>query len=152
MYNPRTKPLDNTAVTLTTITCWAHPPVVDQTIYQNYQILNATTLKIAKEPNRKVLPISAEAPSNPKMAIEIFMKLIAKQKEENSSVCTDYLTIVETYKNIFKKYGRQDLADQLLEQCTMGSTKERQAAGPKEDFAGGSTTSIVSTMTQGDTL
>ena len=44
-----------------------------------------------------------------------------------------------TYKNIFKEYGRQDLADQLPEQCPMGST-------------GGSTTSIVSTMTQGDTL
>ena len=79
MYNPRTKPLDNTAVTLTTITCWANPPIVDQTIYQNHQILNATTPKIAKEPIRKVLPISAEAPSNPKMAMEIFMKLIAKQ-------------------------------------------------------------------------
>ena len=152
MYNLRTMPLDNTAVTLTTITCWANPPIVDQTIYQNYQILNATTPKIAKEPIRKVLPISAEAPSNPKMAMEIFMKLITKQKEENSSVCTDYLTAVETYKNIFKEYGRQDLADQLPEQCPMGSTTERQAAGHKENSASGSTTFIVSTMTQGDTL
>ena len=80
------------------------------------------------------------------------MKLIAKQKEEDSLVCTDYLTTVETYKSIFKEYGRQDLADQLPEQCPMGSTTERQAAGHKEISAGGSTTSIVSTMTQGDTL
>ena len=152
MNNPRTKPLDNTTVTLTTITCWANPPVVDQTIYQNYQILNATTPKIAKEPIRKVLLISAEAPSNPKMAMEIFIRVIAKQKEENSSVCTDYVTAVETYKNIFNEYGRQDLADQLTEQCPMGSTTERQAAGHQENSAGGSTASIVSTMTQGDTL
>ena len=80
MYNPRTKPLDNTAVTLTTITCWANPPVVDQTIYQNYQILNATTPKIAKEPIRKVLTISAEAPSNPKMAIEILHEINSQTK------------------------------------------------------------------------
>ena len=59
---------------------------------------------------------------------------------------------METYKNIFKEYGRQDLADQLPEQCPMGSTTERQAAGHKENSADDSTTSIVSTMTQGDTL
>ena len=152
MYNPRTKRPDNTAVTLTTISCWANPPVVDQTIYQNYQVLNAMTPRIAKEPIRKVLPISAEAPNNPKMARKIFMKLIAKQQEENSSVYADYLTAVETYKNVFKRYGRQDLADQLPERCPVGSTSERQAAGHEENSAGGSTTSVVSTMTQGDTL
>ena len=100
MYNPRTRPLDNTALALTNITCWANPPLVDQTIYRSYQMLNAIIPKIAKEPQRKVLPISAEAPSNPKMAMEIFMKLVAKQQEEGSSVCADYLTAIETYKEI----------------------------------------------------
>ena len=122
MYNPRTRPLDNTAVALTNVTCWANPPIVDQTIYRNYQMLNSTVPKIAKEPKRKVLPINTEAPSNPKMAMETFMKLIAKQQEENSSVCTDYLTAVETYKDTFKRYGRQDLANQLPEQCPVGSS------------------------------
>ena len=107
--------------------------------------VNATIPKIAKEPKRKVLPINTEAPSNPKMAMEIFMKLIAKQQEENNSVCTDYLTAVETYKDIFKRYGRQDLANQLPEQCPVGSSAERQAARHEENSAGGSTTSVVST-------
>ena len=66
MYNPRTRPLDNTAVVLANITCWASSPIVDQAIYRNYQMLNANIPKIAKEPQRKVLPISAEAPSNPR--------------------------------------------------------------------------------------
>ena len=100
MYNPRTRPLDNTALALTNITCWANPPLEDQTIYRSYQMQNAIIPKIAKEPQRKVLPISAEAPSNPKMAMEIFMKLVAKQQEESSSVCADYLTAIETYKEI----------------------------------------------------
>ena len=151
MYNPRTRPLDNTAVALTNITFWTNPPIVDQTIYRNYQKLNATIPKIAKEPKRKVLPISAEAPSNPRMAMDIFMKLMAKQQEENSSVCTDYLTAVETFKGIFKRYGRQDLTNQLPEQCPVGSATERQSAGQEENSAGGSTTSVVSTMIPEDT-
>ena len=40
----------------------------------------------------------------------------------------------------------------MPEQCPVGSTIERQAAGHKENSAGGSTTSVASTMTQGDTL
>ena len=76
--------------------------------------------------------------------------MIAKQQEENSSVCTDYLTAVETYKNTFKRYGRQDLANQLPEQCPVGSSAERQAAG-QENSAGGSTTSVISTMIPEDT-
>ena len=115
-------------------------------------MLNATIPKIAKQPQRKVLPISTEAPNIPKMAMEIFMKLIAKQQEENSSVCTDYLTAVETYKDIFKRYGHQDVVNQLPEQCPVGSFVERQAAGQKENSAGGSTTSVLSTMIQEDTL
>ena len=51
-----------------------NPPKADQTIYRNYQMLNATIPKIAKEPKRKLLPINTEAPSNPKLAMEIFMK------------------------------------------------------------------------------
>ena len=80
MYNPRTRPLDNTAVALTNITCWTNPPIVDQTIYRNYQMLRAIIPKIAKEPKRKNLPINTEAPSNPKMAMEIFMKLLTNQQ------------------------------------------------------------------------
>ena len=139
--------MDNTAVALTNITCWTNPPIVDQTIYHNYQMLRATIPKIAKEPKRKNLPINTEAPSIPKMAMEIFMKLLTNQQEENGSVCTDYLTAVETYKDTFKRYGRQDLANQLPEQCPVGSSTERQAAGQEENSAIGSATSVVSTMT-----
>ena len=148
MYNPRTRPLDNTALALTNITCWANPPVVDQTIYRSYQMLNAIIPKIAKEPQRKVLPISAEAPSNPKIAMEIFMKLVAKQQEESSSVCADYLTAIETYKDAFKEYERQDLANQLPEQCPACSASGRHTTRLEENPASGSTTSLAPTSIQ----
>ena len=151
MYNPRTRPLDSTAVALTNITCWTNPPIVDQTIYRNYQMLNATIPKIAKEPKRKILPINTEAPSNPKMAMEIFMKLVTNQQEENSSVCTGYLTAIETYKDTSKRYRRQDLANKLPEQCPVGSSTERQAVGQEENSTSGSTTSVLSTITPEDT-
>ena len=75
MYNPRTEPRVNTATILTNTTCWTEPPMVDWAIYQQYQILKAVVPKIAKEPNRTILPISEEMPKNPKMAIELFSDL-----------------------------------------------------------------------------
>ena len=55
------------------------------------------------------------------------------------------------YKDTFKRYGRQDLANQLPEQCPVGSSAERQAAGQEENSASGSATSVVSTMIPEDT-
>ena len=151
MYNPRTEPQPDTATTLSNTTCWANPPMIDRMVHQNYQTLKAITPKIAKEPSRKILPISDEVPNNPKMAMEIFMNLIAKQKEEGHSVYDSYLTAIQTYREIFMKYGHRDLADQLPELRPAGSTTE-QAARYEEVSAGGSTTSVVSTMSSVNTM
>ena len=123
MYNPRTEPQPDTATILSSTTCWANPPMIDCTVHKNYQTLKAITPKIAKEPSRKILPISDEVPNNPKMAMEIFMNLIAKQKEEGNSVYASYLIAIQTYREMFMKYGHLDLADQL--------PKLRQRARPQ---------------------
>ena len=67
-------------------------------------------------------------PNNPKVAMEIFLDLIAKQKQEGNAVYEIYLTAVKRYKEVFAKYGHQQLADQLPELRPVGSTTERQAA------------------------
>ena len=150
MYNPRTEPQPYTAMILSNTTCWADPQMVDRMTHQNYQTLKAMIPKVAKEPNRKTLPISDQVPNNPKMAMEIFMILIAKQEEEGNSVYASYLTAVETYKEVFARYGHQDLADQLPESRPAGSTSG-QAARHEEVSAGGSTTSVVSTTSPAST-
>ena len=82
------------------------------------------------------------------MAIEIFLSLIARQREEGNYVYESYLTAVRTYKEIFVKYGHQHLADQLPEPLPAGSTAERQAVRHVEVSANGSSTSVVSTLSQ----
>ena len=151
MYNPRTEPQTDTATILSSTTCWANPPMIDCTVHKNYQTLKAITPKIAKEPSRKILPISDEVPNNPKMAMEIFMNLIAKQKEEGNSVYASYLIAIQTYREMFMKYGHLDLADQLPKLRPAGSTTE-QAARHEEVSAGGSTTSAVSTTSSVNTV
>ena len=151
MYNPRAEPRADTANILSRTTHWADPPIVDRMIYQGYQALKATVPKIAKEPNREPLPLSEEIPNNPKMAMEIFMSLIAKQRGESNSVYTSYLNAVGTYREVFTSYGRQDLANQLPEACPAGSTSTGRAAGHEETSAAGNPTSAVSIMSHSNT-
>ena len=110
-YNPRAEPRADTAKILSKVTHRADPPIVDRMIYQGYQILKATVPKFAREPNRRPLPLSEEMPNNPKMAMEIFMSLIARHRGEGNSVYTSYLNAVGTYKEVFARYGCQDIAD-----------------------------------------
>ena len=102
MYNPRTEPRANTAMILANTTCWTDPPMVNRAIYQRYQILKAVEPNISKEPNRRILPISSEMPNNPKMAMEMFLDLIAKQKQEGNSVYKSYLDAIKLYKEVFR--------------------------------------------------
>ena len=146
MYNPRVTPQADTAKILSDTTHWADPPIVDRMIYQGFQILKATVPKIAREPNRKTLPLNEEMPSNPQMAMEIFMSLITKQRDEGNTVYDSYSNAIGTFKEIFFRYGRQDLADQLPELSPAGSTSTRQAAGHEEvSTAENTSTSMVST-------
>ena len=151
MYNPRAEPRADTANILSKTTHWADPPIIDRLIYQEYQALKATVPKIAREPNRKPLPLSEEMPNNPRMAMEIFMTLISKQKGEGNSVYTSYLDAIETYREMFTKYGRQDLANQLPEARPAGSTSTGQAAGHEETSAAGSSTSVMSITSHSNT-
>ena len=149
MYNPRVTPQANTAKILSDTTHWTDPPIVDRMIYQGFQTLKATVPKIAREPNRKTLPLNEEMPNNPQMAMEIFMSLIAKQRDEGKTVYDSYLNAIETFKEIFFRYGRQDLADQLPELSPAGSTSIRQAAGHEEaSTAENTSTSMMSTSSQ----
>ena len=149
MYNPRVTPQADTAKILSDTTHWADPPIVDRMIYQGFQTLKATVPKIAREPNRKTLPLNEEMPNNPQMAMEIFMSLIAKQRDEGNTVYDSYLIAIGTFKETFLRYGRQDLADQLPELSPAGSTSMRQAAGHEEaSTAENTSTSMMSTSSQ----
>ena len=77
------------------------------------------------------------------MAIEI-LDLIAKQKQEGNFVYENYLTAVKMYKEVFKRYGHQQLADQLPELRPVSSTREKLNSS-------GSSISIVSTLRQAST-
>ena len=80
------------------------------------------------------------------MAMEIFLSLITKQRDEGNTVYDSYLNAIGTFKEIFFRYGRQDLADQLPELSPAGSTSTRQAAGHEEvSTAKNTSTSMVST-------
>ena len=125
MYNPRATPQADTATILSDTTHWADPPIVDRMIHQGFETLKATVPKIAREPNRKRLPLNEEMPSNPQMAMEIFMSLITKQRDEGNTVYDSYSNAIGTFKEIFFRYGRQDLADQLPELSPAGSTSTR---------------------------
>ena len=70
---------------------------------------------IAREPNRKNLPISAEVPSDPRMALEIFLRLHSLQREQGQAVNEDYARGIQAFKNLFARYGHQELADGLPE-------------------------------------
>ena len=70
---------------------------------------------IAREPNRKNLPISAEVPSDPRMALEIFLRLHSLQREQGQAVNEDYACGIQAFKNLFARYGHQELADGLPE-------------------------------------
>ena len=70
---------------------------------------------VAREPNRKTLPVSTEVPSNPRAALELFLSLHSRQKERGQPVGEDYARRFQIFKNLFMQYGHPDLADSLPE-------------------------------------
>ena len=70
---------------------------------------------IAREPKRKNFLISAEVPSKPRIALEIFLRLHSLQREQGQAVNEDYARGIQTFKNLFARYGHQELADSLPE-------------------------------------
>ena len=97
MYNPRTEPQANTATILSNKHLLGRPPDGRPNSLSMLPDTERHCTQTAKEPNRKVLPISDAMPNNPKMAMEIFFSLIARQREEGNYVYESYLTAVRTY-------------------------------------------------------
>ena len=75
--------------------------------------MKAKTPSVAKEPNRKALPISADVPNNPRAALELFLNLHSRQKERRDSVGEDYARRIQISKNLFVQYGHPELANNL---------------------------------------
>ena len=94
-------------------TCWSKPDLVDFAVHQTSQRMKAKTPSVAKEPNRKALPISTDVLNNPRAALEIFLNLHNKQREERDSVGEDYARGIQTFKNLFVQHGHPELADKL---------------------------------------
>ena len=113
VYSARAEPCERTARILNTITCWAQPDLVDLAIHQTFQQLPTTIPTVAKEPSRKDLPVNTDVPSNPRMALEIFVRLHGLQRERTRAVGEEYARGIQTFKQLFITHGRQELADGL---------------------------------------
>ena len=113
MYCDRTSPRAHSARILNATTCWSKPNLVDLAVHQTSQRIKAKTPSMAKEPNRKDLPINTDVPSNPRTALEIFLSLHSRQKERGDSVGEDYARGIHIFKNLFVQYGHPGLANSL---------------------------------------
>ena len=111
MYCIRAEPRVQTARILEAITCWTRPELVGLAIHQQFQHMRTKVPTIAREPNRKNLPVSTEVPINPRVALEIFLHLHSLQREQGQAVSKDYARGIQTFKDLFARYGHQELAD-----------------------------------------
>ena len=80
-----------------------------------FQRLETTVLSVAWELVRKALPISAEVPSNLRVALEIFLELHSRQSERGQLVSEDYARGIQTFKHLFAQYGHQAVTNDLPE-------------------------------------
>ena len=113
-YCDRTNPRIHTARILEATTCWSKPELVDLAVHQLFQRLKTMIPSVARERNKKTLPVCAEVPSNQRAA-EILFNLHSRQKEREQSLGEDYARGIQTFKNLFMQYGHQELADSLPE-------------------------------------
>ena len=126
MYCDRTNPRAHPSLILEATTCWSKPDLVDFAVHQTSQRMKAKTPSVAKEPNRKALPISTDVPNDPRAALEIFLNLYNKQRERGHSVGEDYARGIQTFKNLFIQYGHPELADKLPD-FPQGNTTEQNS-------------------------
>ena len=113
MYCDRTSPRAYPARILQATTCWSKPELVDLAVHQISQRKKAKTISVEKEPIKKTLPVSTKVPSNPRAALEIFLNLHSRQKQQGQSVGEDYARGVQIFKSLFLQYGHPELADSL---------------------------------------
>ena len=63
MYCDRTNPRVHTARILDATTCWSTPELVDLAVHQLSLHMKTTIPSVAREPSKKILPVSTEAPA-----------------------------------------------------------------------------------------
>ena len=80
---------------------------------------------VARDPTVRTLPVNKVIPSNPKMASEIFLELLGRQRERGNPVGEGYAKANKTYKNRFVQHGHHQLADNLPEVSLESLTKEQ---------------------------
>ena len=125
-YCDRTNPRAHPSHILEATTCWSKPDLVDFAVHQTSLRMKTKTPSVAKEPDRKALPISTHVPNNPRAALEIFLNLHNKQRERGDSVGEDYSRGIQTFKNLFVQYGHPELADKLPD-FPQGNTTEQNS-------------------------
>ena len=59
--------------------------------------------------------IGEELPANPKMAMEIFLDLVAIQYNHSSPVLENFISSMRGYKEVFTQLGHKKFADNLPE-------------------------------------
>ena len=133
MYSDRTSPRAHSARILDMTTCWSKPDIVDLAIHQMSLRMKAKTPSVAKEPNRKALPISTIVPKNSRAALEIFLNLHSRQKERGDSVGEDYARGIQIFESLFMQYGHIELANNLPDfpqETTTHQNSATNAAAP----------------------
>ena len=124
MYCDRTSPRAHPARILNTTTCWSKQDILDLAVHQIIQRVKAKTPLVAKDSNKKTLPVSTEIPSNPRAALEIFLNLHSRLKEGGHSVGEEYARGIQIFKNLFVQYGHPELANSLPD-FPQGSTTDQ---------------------------
>ena len=124
MYCDRNSPRACQARILDATTCWSKPELVDLAVHQISLRIKAKTTLVGKEPNKKTLPFNTEVPSNPRAALEIFLNLHSRQKQQGQSVGEDYARGIQIFKNLSIQYGHPELANTLPDFLLGGTTDQ----------------------------
>ena len=133
MYAERTEPRPNTAAILQATTCWSRLEVVDQTAHQQFQKVGDSMQLIAQAPTTRSTFISKELPANPKMAMEMFLDLVARQSNHGNPVLEKFISSMKRYMEVFTQLGHQQFTDSLPEpQPRYQTSKPPHATGAKD--------------------
>ena len=101
MYCDRASPRAYPARILDATTCWSKPELVDLAVHQISLRMKAKITLVGKESNKKTLPISTEVPSNPRAALEIFLNLHSRAKQQGQSVGEDYARGIQIFESLW---------------------------------------------------
>ena len=146
MYIERTEPRPNTAAILQATTCWSKPEVVDQTVHQEFRKIKDLMQMIAQTPPVRSMFISKELPVNPKMAMEIFLDLVARQSNHSSPVLENFTSFMKKYREIFTQLGHKQFADSLPEPKPRTQPSKPPTLQVLKSYADGSSSTQVTEL------